>query len=97
MKKLLTIACLYVVTTVAIVSFITAPTVFGQEKKTANVNSPPLDSLTARVANKPSLEGLDEFIVEQMKEWNVPGLAIAIVRDGSDQPCDWYPDGRRYQ
>ncbi len=36
----------------------------------------------APAANKPSLDGLDEFIVEQMKEWNVPGLAIAIVRDG---------------
>ena len=33
-------------------------------------------------ADQPSLEGLDEFIVEQMKESNVPGLAIAIVRDG---------------
>ena len=28
------------------------------------------------------LEGLDDFIAEQMKEWKVPGLAIAIVRDG---------------
>ena len=32
--------------------------------------------------NEPTLEGLDEFIDEQMKESNVPGLAIAIVRDG---------------
>ena len=39
MKKLLTPACLYVATIVAIVSFITASTVFGQERKTANVNS----------------------------------------------------------
>lgn len=44
MKKLLTTACLSVVTTVAIVSF-TAPTVFGQEQKTAKVNpSPPKSS-----------------------------------------------------
>ena len=28
------------------------------------------------------LEGLDEFIAEQMKEWKVPGLAIAVVKDG---------------
>ena len=39
MKKLLTPACLYVATIVAIVSFIPASTVFGQERKTANVNS----------------------------------------------------------
>ena len=36
MKKLLTTACLFVVTTVAIVPFI-APAVFGQGKKTVNV------------------------------------------------------------
>lgn len=36
MKKLLTIACLFVVTAIAIVAFI-APTVFGQEKETAKV------------------------------------------------------------
>ena len=38
MKKLLTTACLFVVTTVVIVSF-TASTVFGQEQKTADVSS----------------------------------------------------------
>jgi CubicO group peptidase (beta-lactamase class C family) len=43
------------------------------------VNAPLSEALAA---NKSSLEGLDEFIVEQMKESNVPGLAIAIVRDG---------------
>ena len=48
MKKLLTTACLFVVTTVAIVSFI-ASTVFGQEQKTADVSSSSLDSLKARV------------------------------------------------
>ena len=37
MKKLLTTACLFVVTIVATVSFI-APAVFGQEKKTAKVH-----------------------------------------------------------
>ena len=36
MKKLLTTACLFVVTTVAIVPFI-APAVFGQGKKTVGV------------------------------------------------------------
>lgn len=86
MKTILTTACLFSVTFVALVSFISPP-VFGQETKPANVNPSPADSVTPHVsgapaANKPSLEGLDEFIVEQMKEWNVPGLAMAIVRDG---------------
>ncbi|MBA2527301.1 MAG: beta-lactamase family protein [Pyrinomonadaceae bacterium] len=86
MKTFLTTACLFVVTTVAIIPFI-ASTVFGQEKKTAKVPPSPAESVTPHVsgapaASKPILEGLDEFIVEQMKEWNVPGLAIAIVRDG---------------
>ena len=36
MKELLTTACLFVVTTIAIVSFI-APTAFGQEQNTAKV------------------------------------------------------------
>ncbi|MBA2703846.1 MAG: hypothetical protein H0U60_08335 [Blastocatellia bacterium] len=48
MKKLLTTACLFVVTTIAIVSFI-APSFFGQEKKTASVNPSPAKSVTARV------------------------------------------------
>ncbi len=77
---------MFAATAIAIVSFI-ASTVFGQEKKLAKVNPSPAESVTPHIsgapaANKPSLEGLDEFIVEQMKEWNVPGLAIAIVRDG---------------
>ena len=28
------------------------------------------------------LDGLDDFVASRMKEWNVPGLAIAIVKDG---------------
>ena len=48
MKKLLTTACLFVVTSVVIVSFI-PPTVFGQAQKTATVNSLPAGLVTARV------------------------------------------------
>src|SRR2546427_6884070 len=48
MKKLLTTACLFVVTSVVIVSFI-PPTVFGQAQKTATVNSLPAELVTARV------------------------------------------------
>jgi len=29
---------------------------------------------------KPSLDGLDEFITQTMKDWKVPGLAIAVVQ-----------------
>lgn len=28
------------------------------------------------------LEGLDEFILKAMKDWDVPGLAVAIMKDG---------------
>jgi CubicO group peptidase (beta-lactamase class C family) len=31
-------------------------------------------------ANKPGLDGLDEFITKTMKDWKVPGLAIAVVQ-----------------
>jgi len=43
MKQLLTTAYLFVVTIIAIVSFI-APTVSAQEKKTGQVNSPSAES-----------------------------------------------------
>ncbi|MGB7549014.1 MAG: serine hydrolase [Terracidiphilus sp.] len=33
-------------------------------------------------AAKPSLDGLDEFVTQVMKDWKVPGLAIAVVQDG---------------
>jgi CubicO group peptidase (beta-lactamase class C family) len=71
MKKLLTIACLFVVTTVATVSFI-APTVFGQEKKTPTVNSPPAESVTARV----------DKLFAQWDRSDSPGCALGIVKDG---------------
>ncbi|MEZ5346897.1 MAG: serine hydrolase [Pyrinomonadaceae bacterium] len=32
-------------------------------------------------AQTASLEGLDEYIEKSMKEWKVPGLAIAVVKD----------------
>ena len=34
----------------------------------------------ATPAAKPSLDGLDEFIAQTMKDWKVPGLAIAVVQ-----------------
>jgi CubicO group peptidase (beta-lactamase class C family) len=36
----------------------------------------------AASASKPSLDGLDEFIAQTMKDWKVPGLALAVIQDG---------------
>lgn len=33
-------------------------------------------------APKPTLEGLEAFLVQTMKDWKVPGLAIAVVQGG---------------
>jgi dipeptidyl aminopeptidase/acylaminoacyl peptidase/CubicO group peptidase (beta-lactamase class C family) len=37
---------------------------------------------TPKSAADQPLAGLDEFITEVMKEWKVPGLAVAVVKDG---------------
>jgi CubicO group peptidase (beta-lactamase class C family) len=34
----------------------------------------------ASPAAKPSLDGLDEFITQTMKDWKVPGLALAVIQ-----------------
>jgi CubicO group peptidase (beta-lactamase class C family) len=44
------------------------------------VPAPP--AAAAAPAAKPSLDGLDEFINQTMKDWKVPGLALAVVQDG---------------
>lgn len=36
----------------------------------------------AATAAKPSLEGLDDFINQAMKDWKVPGLALAVIENG---------------
>ncbi len=71
MKKLLRTSCLFVLTTVAIVSFI-APTVFGQEQKTAKVNPLPDKSVTDRV----------DKLFAQWDKPDLPGCALGIVKDG---------------
>jgi CubicO group peptidase (beta-lactamase class C family) len=71
MKKLLPTTCLFVVTIIAIVSF-SASTVFGQEKKTADVNSSSLDSLTARI----------DKLFEKWNKPDLPGCALGVIRDG---------------
>jgi CubicO group peptidase (beta-lactamase class C family) len=30
-----------------------------------------------------ALNGFDEFVLSAMKSWNVPGMAVAIVKDGT--------------
>lgn len=68
MKNLLTIACRFVATTVAIVSFI-APTVLGQVQK---INPPPAESPTARV----------DKLFAQWDKPDSPGCALGIIKDG---------------
>lgn len=43
-------------------------------------SQPPAASATP--AAKPSLDGLDDFVTETMKDWKVPGLALAVVQNG---------------
>ena len=38
--------------------------------------------LQATSAPSTSLEGLDEYVADVMQKWKVPGLAIAVVKDG---------------
>jgi CubicO group peptidase (beta-lactamase class C family) len=40
-----------------------------------------LIALTA-FAQQPALEGIDTFITSAMKDWKVPGAAVAVVQDG---------------
>ena len=44
--------------------------------------SPPVTQETEPAAEQTPIQGLDEFIAETMKDWKVPGLAIAVVKDG---------------
>lgn len=36
----------------------------------------------APAATKPTLDGFDDWMARAMKDWKVPGLAIAVVQDG---------------
>jgi CubicO group peptidase (beta-lactamase class C family) len=54
----------------------------AQQQETA---APAKAAQTKAAAAKPAadpLQGFDEWTAERMKEWKVPGAAIAIVRDG---------------
>jgi CubicO group peptidase (beta-lactamase class C family) len=37
--------------------------------------------VTAR-AQQPPLDGLDQYITQSMQAWQIPGLALAVVKDG---------------
>src|SRR5262245_27969105 len=37
---------------------------------------------SAAVSSSDKLGGLDQFIEDTMKQWKVPGLAVAVVQDG---------------
>jgi CubicO group peptidase (beta-lactamase class C family) len=49
----------------------------GQARKKGSQSS-----IKVPAASKPTLDGLDDFIAQTMKDWKVPGLAIAVVQDG---------------
>ncbi len=52
---------------------------FSLERKRAaatSVSAAPTTSPTA----KPGLDGLDEFVTQAMKDWKVPGTAVAVVQ-----------------
>jgi CubicO group peptidase (beta-lactamase class C family) len=44
--------------------------------------SAPVAPATAAQQRQDPFAGFDEFVAATMKQWNVPGLAIAVIRDG---------------
>lgn len=79
MKKLMTTACLCVVTAVATVSFI-APAVFGQETKKAIVKGAELLKSSQEGRQLADFAQLDRMVLEELKSSQTPGAAFAIVQ-----------------
>ena len=52
----------------------------GSQQIAAQVNTAASESAVAGV--EPALNGLDAYIAAVMEEWKVPGLAIAVIKDG---------------
>ncbi len=69
-------AATYVLILALVLSAIPATTL-AQSKKAAGT-----PETVKAAASQPNLDGLDAFIEEQMKVWKVPGLAVAVVKDG---------------
>ena len=42
----------------------------------------PVIGAPAQSASNPSLSGFDDYVVATMKQFKVPGVSVAIVRDG---------------
>ncbi len=52
---------------------------FSIERKPGGAQNTPA-AAAASPAGKPGLDGLDQFITQAMKDWKVPGLALAVVQ-----------------
>jgi CubicO group peptidase (beta-lactamase class C family) len=52
-------------------------------KKTESQGKSSAAQTQSASAPKPSLEGIDAFIAEQLKEWKTPGVAVAVVQADS--------------
>jgi CubicO group peptidase (beta-lactamase class C family) len=55
-------------------------TMFAQQAKSAS--KPTAPGKTKPAPAKPALDGFDAVVGQVMAEWKVPGLAMAVVRDG---------------
>ena len=54
----------------------------GQSLELNFKRAPAAPATAPAPAAKPSLDGLDDFIAQVMKDWKVPGLALAVIQDG---------------
>jgi CubicO group peptidase (beta-lactamase class C family) len=53
-----------------------------QQKIKAAPKAKPATRAAEQTATATKLEGLDGFVIQAMKDWKVPGLAVVIVQDG---------------
>src|SRR5579859_2064747 len=57
------------------------PTAVAESLNASSRSSTPV-ALPAENATSDPLAGFDEFVAQVMKDWKVPGVAVAIVKDG---------------
>lgn len=84
MKRLLTTTCLLFVTTIATGSFIAASAVFGQEKKTADVDPLPAESVTAR-----EVEWFADHAIQPRPRLTGPRVLVRYDMEGMAGQDDW--------